>query len=455
MGYRMPFQPQDMQLIPAQQGDVRNTLPEPQYDTMQGDQGAQALNAGMQGEMPVQSYTPQQQMQGGQQQVVTTEQQVSPEFASEMANIEGATEAQKEAMKRVAAKDAELADAQATMAERAANETLQSLAEQEQRRIELKSNLDAQEQKINTAKNEFQNSGIDGMRIFRDNNQNKIIAVLGMALGGMGAAMTGGKNYAADMLNTIIDSDINQQKYEAEKKGTMYSQSLKERDIINNTFDHEEDRFNVQKLQRLDAIKSQGEAMMSRIGGAKQKELMAATLATIDQKLAETKANLYQNASKKVETTTKTGGPAVGGAGLTEAQAKANTFANAMGNANKQMEGAEEYAASAMGATAVKWVPEIWKPEKAKMYQQAANAWQEAYLRFASGAALADSEIQRTIATAMPAIGDTAAVLKQKRDYRIRTQNDITTGVIGSASSVRQEVGQKRYMPGSATKVGQ
>jgi len=139
------------------------------------------------------------------------------------------------------------------------------------------------------------------MRLFRDNNQNKVVAILGLSLGGLGAAMTGGKNYAADMLNNIIDQDIQQQKFEAEKKGNLYNAAVKEKEILNNNFDRDEDRYAQARMLRLEAVKTKAEGMMASLGGDKAKAAMAATIGKIDENIAATKIQLFGQAKEETQ----------------------------------------------------------------------------------------------------------------------------------------------------------
>jgi hypothetical protein len=56
----------------------------------------------------------------------------------------------------------------------------------------------------------------------------KIMSAIGLAMGGMGAGVTGGQNQASAMLNSIIDRDVQQQKDDLGRKETVLQSALNE-----------------------------------------------------------------------------------------------------------------------------------------------------------------------------------------------------------------------------------
>jgi hypothetical protein len=249
---------------------------------------------------------PQQQSQSvGEMQ--TTQKVMPPQFDTAMAQIENAGKAQKAAVAKMGEADAQIATVTADQFKAIADDLEQSNRDYLERKKALDAAISAKDNQINSAKSELAEAKIDGMRLFKQGNQNRVIAALGLAIGGFGAALTGGKNYAADMLNTIIENDINEQKFEYEKKSGALGTAMKEREIIDARFDRDEDRYLVQRNNRLEAIKNQAEGMLARIGGTKAKEQMALTIAGIDQQIAQNKATMYQNAASTVTTAQKFG----------------------------------------------------------------------------------------------------------------------------------------------------
>ena len=108
---------------------------------------------------------------------------------------------------------------------------------------------------------------------------------------------------------------------------------------------------------------------------------------------------------------------------LTEAEGKATTYQGTMMNAAKDMKSLEEkgYNPSSFKNQAQLTAPNVSNivlPADTQQYKQAMDGFANAYLRFQSGANMAQDEIQRNLRNMMPAFGDKPAVIKQKADAR-------------------------------------
>jgi len=116
---------------------------------------------------------------------------------------------------------------------------------------------------------------------------------------------------------------------------------------------------------------------------------------------------------------------------LTEAQAKGAAFASQMQSANTELKNVESSgfdpsSLRAQAATALAGgVTNPLAPADAQQYRQAQEQWAEAYLRFKTGAAATQDEVDRNIRTYFPQIGDSAAVVKQKENARKKAFNDV------------------------------
>jgi len=126
------------------------------------------------------------------------------------------------------------------------------------------------------------------------------------------------------------------------------------------------------------------------------------------------------------------GGQAVaGGKPLTESQAKATAFQSQMIGAEnniKQLEAKGFNPASLQSQAALKVAGSplnIAASPETQQYKQAQEQWAEAYLRFKTGAAATEGEVQRNIKTFFPQFGDKPAQIAQKADARRQAEQDI------------------------------
>jgi hypothetical protein len=120
-----------------------------------------------------------------------------------------------------------------------------------------------------------------------------------------------------------------------------------------------------------------------------------------------------------------------GGKDLTEAQGKASAFQSQMvsaSNVAKNLESSgfdptllkSQTAVKLAGGTANPLVPVT-----AQQYKQAQDQWSEAYLRFKTGAAATEQEVQRNNRTFFPVFGDKPDQVAQKAAMREQAEKDV------------------------------
>lgn len=119
------------------------------------------------------------------------------------------------------------------------------------------------------------------------------------------------------------------------------------------------------------------------------------------------------------------------GKDLTEAQGKASAFQSQMvsaSNAVKTLENAGFDPTSFKSQTAVRLAGGVANPAipaTAQQYKQAQEQWSEAYLRFKTGAAATEQEVQRNVKTFFPQFGDKPEQIAQKAAMREQAERDV------------------------------
>lgn len=163
---------------------------------------------------------------------------------------------------------------------------------------------------------EIQGGRIDPDRLWKERGTGaRIGAVLAAALGGFGAALTGTRNSALDIINAAIDRDIQAQKENlANRRGSLedmrgvYSVA---RTITSDAIEQED----AARVLALDGV----EAKLKEFGATTQSEMVQARvgemLAQIDQEKQALMANLAQSVADRTVTTTTEQTVPVGGGG--------------------------------------------------------------------------------------------------------------------------------------------
>lgn len=119
------------------------------------------------------------------------------------------------------------------------------------------------------------------------------------------------------------------------------------------------------------------------------------------------------------------------GKDLTESQGKASAFQSQMvsaSNAVRTLENAGFDPTSFKSQTAVRLAGGVANPvmpASAQQYKQAQEQWSEAYLRFKTGAAATENEVQRNVKTFFPQFGDKPEQIAQKAAMREQAERDV------------------------------
>lgn len=140
----------------------------------------------------------------------------------------------------------------------------------------------------------------------------------------------------------------------------------------------------------------------------------------------------------------------VGQAGpkMTEAQAKATTFASQMAAASNELGSLENsgYDPSSLKTQLQTKLAggagNIATTQEAQRAKQAQNQWSEAFLRVKTGAAATQPEVELNNKTFFPQFGDSPQVIEQKRRMRLQAEQDVLNMAGGG-----RELATKRQAP--------
>ena len=116
---------------------------------------------------------------------------------------------------------------------------------------------------------------------------------------------------------------------------------------------------------------------------------------------------------------------------LTESQAKATAFQSQMIGAENNLKlleskGFDPSSLKTQATLKLAGGPlNVLSAPEAQQYKQAQEQWAEAYLRFKTGAAATEGEVQRNIKTFFPQFGDKPTQVAQKADARRQAEQDI------------------------------
>lgn len=187
------------------------------------------------------------------------------------------------------------------------------IANQQLKEIARNKKIDAYRQEVDNVTNKFQDMKVDPNFFGKMDTGNKILAVLGMVMSGVGAAQTGQENLALKVLDKAADQDIAAQKVNIDNAGKaveMKRGALKDyRDIVQDerTADlAEKNRIFEATKRQLDMI------MVSPTANELVKANAAKFKADIEAKQAEFRAGIEQTVQKNArdsEVKTAVGGP--------------------------------------------------------------------------------------------------------------------------------------------------
>lgn len=119
---------------------------------------------------------------------------------------------------------------------------------------------------------------------------------------------------------------------------------------------------------------------------------------------------------------------------LTESQAKGALYLGQMRSASSELAKQPQVSPVATAATGSTWTN--WAaPKEAQKVAQLQNQWAEAYLRAKTGAAATQGEVDLNRRTFFPVVGDSAEVIKQKKQMREQAERDMEF-TAGSAAKI-------------------
>ena len=125
---------------------------------------------------------------------------------------------------------------------------------------------------------------------------------------------------------------------------------------------------------------------------------------------------------------------------LTESQAKATVYLGQMKSAEDALGGIEKDQSkigTQLDVSAAGSLVNLAASPSAQKIRQAQEQWAEAFLRMKSGQATTEAEVRRNAATFFPRVGDSRAVIEQKRMMREQAINDIAAAAGPGAAMVR------------------
>jgi hypothetical protein len=146
-----------------------------------------------------------------------------------------------------------------------------------------------------------------------------------------------------------------------------------------------------------------------------------------------------------------------GGKDLTEAQGKASAFQSQMVGASNVVRNLEANGfnpTSFKSQTQVRLAGGVTNPvipAAAQQYKQAQDQWSEAYLRFKTGAAATEQEVQRNNRTFFPVLGDKPEQIAQKAAAREQAERDIGIAAGRGANLGAQPVAGQANVQAPAT----
>jgi len=160
---------------------------------------------------------------------------------------------------------------------------------------------------INTLNEQYRAVEIEPNRIFKNASTGaKILAALSVGLGAYAASMTGGKNYALEIIDGAIEDDIQAQKLELQQKGASIDDK---RNLLNDLIKRglsEAEAEEASRLMLLQKVKRTLEEKLLDIKDARKKEEAKNIDEQLKIKIAETKANLMMKAIPQERMVTET-----------------------------------------------------------------------------------------------------------------------------------------------------
>ena len=160
---------------------------------------------------------------------------------------------------------------------------------------------------INTMNEQYRAVEIEPNRIFKNTSTGaKILAAISVGLGAYAAGMTGGRNYAMEIIDSAIENDIQAQKLELQQKGAAIDDK---RNLLNDLINQgmsESEAEEASRLMLLQKAKRTLDERLLDIKDARMKEDAKNLDESLKLKIAETQANLMMKAIPQERMVTET-----------------------------------------------------------------------------------------------------------------------------------------------------
>ena len=251
------------------------------------------------------------EMQSGYRQDVTKQKTVSGYSADDLKYVTGLFETIQKAQSELNQKGIKFDQQKIT----ATGNALQQLQENEEAfKVQQEARVQAQKEReetlltnINTLNEEYRAVEIEPNRIFKNSSTGaKILAALSVGLGAYSASMTGGKNYALEIIDGAIADDIEAQKLELQQKGAAIDDK---RNLLNDLIKRGMSEAEAEEASRLmlyEKVQRTLKQKMLDIKDARMKQEAQDMDKQLGIKIAETKANLLLKTLPKEQMVTET-----------------------------------------------------------------------------------------------------------------------------------------------------
>jgi hypothetical protein len=284
--------------------------------------------------------------------------------------------------------------------------------------------------RLNKQVDEYRSQKYEGFWATRGTG-NKILGAIAVGLGSYGASLTGGKNYALDIINKAMDDDFANykqsmdQKLQAieQSKLSIASKAKLRQQVIENGIAY--------KLAQTDQVQQKLGLLGGKYVSAEAKNNLAALNNSLDAQKAKMQMDI--NEAQNTKTTTKIA--AKEAKALQEWQVKDRLYGERMSSANQTMDKlySQNYDAASMSGAFDRSKPNALKSKEAQMQEQAERNFLNAVLRRESGASISESEFESGSRQYFPRFGDSPEVLEQKRQNRQQVTNSFL-GISGGST---------------------
>jgi hypothetical protein len=145
-----------------------------------------------------------------------------------------------------------------------------------------------QRMKLDAAVNDVKNFQFDSNHFWNDKSTaSKILAAISMGLGAYGASMTGGKNYAMEIINDAINRDTEMQKLKFEKSKFGVSVAQTGLQTMYDQFNNEDKANLGLRISQLEMVKSKIDTLSAQSKSAEIKNNAQMLKAEVTQKQAQ------------------------------------------------------------------------------------------------------------------------------------------------------------------------